>query len=105
MTTSPALTSVSIASLTEAALARHFSPGRAQRLKDLIGMGVSLSTVARARKVLDGFGVTPENDHEWHFYADWDTDIDVDGTATLQLWHQTSGTWIEVVYQGYEERG
>ena len=53
--------------LTKTALKRLYSPPTARRLWELHGIGVSVGTLARARKVLDGFGVTPGNDGEWTF--------------------------------------
>lgn len=78
--------------LADAALDRHFSPGRAERLRYLMreGNGLSLDVVARAHKVLLGLGVNPSNDHHWGFFL---SDDDPKG---LELWDVRDGTLITI---------
>jgi hypothetical protein len=63
------MTPSELSTLTDAALDRHFSPGRAARLRDLMNIyGLGLDVVSRAHKVLVGLGVNPSNDRDWSFY-------------------------------------
>ncbi len=87
-TTTSDLTRIALARLTIKTLRLKFSPPQAGRLWELHGMGVSLGTLARAYKILRAFEVTPETDHEWLFCAL--------GDDSLELWHEASGTRIEV---------
>ena len=89
-----AMSKTKLRALTKAALQRLYSPSTARRLWELHEIGVSVGTLARARKVLDGFGVTRENDKEWMFnpVIEWYR-VEVG----LRLYHAVSHTMIEVV--------
>jgi hypothetical protein len=89
----------SIDRLTKAALYRHFSPIQAARLWSLYEMGVSLSTLARATKVLKGLGVNPSNDHEWSFF----TDSEAHAPVPLEMYHEETETWIEIMCLGVDK--
>lgn len=79
--------------LAHLALAARFSPRKVERFKEVLRMGVSIGTVARAVKVLQAYGTTPENDHEWSVFMETK-----DEPVPLQLWHKATGTWIEVLW-------
>jgi hypothetical protein len=84
-------TPIDLPALTDAALDRHFSPGRAARLRELMrDCGLGLDTVARAHKILVGLGVSPKNDKRWMFSI-------CDGEPVgLEIWNPDDGTFVTV---------
>lgn len=96
----PAMSKTKMRALTKSALQRLYSPSTARRLWELHEMGVSVGTLARARKALDGFSVTPENDGEWSFltYGGATTILDcIKGRIPLSMYHEKTRTYLEVL--------
>lgn len=73
------------------ALRRHFSLPLAVRAQELLSMGVPLGCFARAAKIMAALGATKANDGEWSLYAQG---------VNLELWHEKSGTFIEIAVLG-----
>ena len=88
------MTKTQLHKLTKAALNRLYSPSTARHLWELHEMGVSVGTLARARKVLDGFKVTPCMSERWTFepVTYW-----YRKGVGLLLYEQATSTMIEII--------